>query len=94
MSSKLKVPRREDIYFDIGVRIRVLREARGMSQQDVGDFLGVTRASICNVESGMSRAMVHDLVKLADLFCVPVTALLPPQDGRRGKLLKRTTKLP
>ncbi len=76
----------EPIYAQIGQRIRVMRELRGLSQQEIGEACSpkLTRAGIANMESGTQRIMVHNLLPIAFLLRVPVTFLLSGAE-RRGK---------
>lgn len=67
----------EPCYTQIGAAIRALRRSRGLSQQQLADHLGFARvSSISDLEHGRVRLHVHQLLRLAELFEVPVTSLL------------------
>lgn len=67
----------EPCYPQIGLAIRAYRRSRGLSQQQLADALGFARvSSISDLEHGRVRLHVHQLLRLAELFDVPVTALL------------------
>ncbi len=80
-----------------GIRLRLARQARGFSQQQIADMAGVTRQAISGVESGasepslrvamaVSRALgltVEQLFGTADTT-VPVTARQIAPLGREG----------
>lgn len=62
----------------IGQRIRAERERNGMTAQQVGDRLGVTRAAVSNWELGnQANFLIGQLYDLALVFKVPVRRLLP-----------------
>jgi transcriptional regulator with XRE-family HTH domain len=75
-----------------GERIRAAREAIGMSQQELADLLGVTKAAVSSWENGRFRASAEHYDQLADALQVPLAFLAlgagkPPQkpsdDDRR-----------
>ncbi|MFI4890090.1 MAG: helix-turn-helix domain-containing protein [Steroidobacterales bacterium] len=41
----------------LGQRIRFLRQARGMSQQDLAEAVGVTKQAVCQWETGRIETM-------------------------------------
>ena len=50
----------------IGKRVRELRIKKGMSQQELGNAIGVTKVSVCGYENGSRLPNLEKLVKLAD----------------------------
>lgn len=52
----------------IGKRIKELRIEKGLSQQDLGQAIGVTKVSICGYENGSRIPNLEKLVKLADVL--------------------------
>ena len=60
---------RRDFMDIIAYRLRTLRETKGLSQQKVADYLGITRTAYNKYESGISKP-VRRLEQLADLFGV------------------------
>jgi DNA-binding XRE family transcriptional regulator len=64
------------VYF--GRQVRKARLDQGLTQSEVAKFLGLTRASIANVESGRQRLLVHQVVQLSSLLAVGLTDLVPP----------------
>ena len=50
----------------IGKRVRELRIKRNMSQQELGNAIGVTKVSICGYENGIRIPNLEKLCKLAD----------------------------
>lgn len=60
----------------IGKRIKELRIKKGLSQQELGTILGVTKVSICGYESGSRIPNLELFEKMADLFGVSADYLL------------------
>lgn len=55
----------------MGDRIRALREARGMTQDELGEKLGVQKSAIRKYEKGSVENIKHSSIKImADLFQV------------------------
>jgi transcriptional regulator with XRE-family HTH domain len=65
----------------VGLRIRQLRKARGMSQENLGDALGITFQQIQKYERGTNRVSASMLVKTARTLNVAPTAILPDDDA-------------
>jgi len=61
-------PNTTDVY--IGKRLRVLRMAKGMSQTDVAQALGITFQQIQKYENGMNRIGAGRLQEMANLLGV------------------------
>lgn len=52
----------------IGSRIKEERIKRKMSQQQLGDLLGVTKVSVCGYESGTRTPTMETFLKLIDVL--------------------------
>jgi transcriptional regulator with XRE-family HTH domain len=59
---------------DVGARIRQLREAAGLTQEQLAAKVGVTDQTISNYETGNSEPPRPKLVRLAEIFQISVTA--------------------
>lgn len=66
---------------DYNLKLRELREARGMSQRRVADEIGVTPGSVAQWELGMKHISMRNLLALANLFGCTIDHLL----GRDGQ---------
>jgi Zn-dependent peptidase ImmA (M78 family)/DNA-binding XRE family transcriptional regulator len=64
----------------IGVRLREARKARGQTQQQAADHLGVARTTLTAIEKGERRIQPSELIRLAALYGRSVGELL-----RRGE---------
>lgn len=60
----------------IGQRLRGARRARGLTQQEVADVLGVARTTLVAIEKGERRARAGELVQLAQIYDQPLNVLL------------------
>lgn len=58
------------------MRIRELREERGLAQHELGALIGSSQASICVWESGKTDLPVRKLLKIAKVLGCPVLDLL------------------
>jgi transcriptional regulator with XRE-family HTH domain len=61
---------------EFGARLTLLRRNRGMSQEDLGDILGISKGAVSNFEKGRNYPLPDKLVKLARYFGVTVDFLL------------------
>ena len=59
----------------IGRNLRSLREKRGLTQENVAEYLGISRSIISYYEIGDRTTTLAHLEKLADLFGVEVADL-------------------
>ncbi|WP_366086126.1 helix-turn-helix transcriptional regulator [uncultured Flavonifractor sp.] len=58
------------------MRLKELRESRGMTQQDVAEAIHVTKGAVCQWENGTRIPGLSTALMLADLFRVPLDTLL------------------
>jgi transcriptional regulator with XRE-family HTH domain len=58
---------------EIGRRIRALRLERGLSQGELGNFVGLTFQQIQQYEMGATRVAAARLERIAEMFGVPIT---------------------
>lgn len=68
---------RFDIKADVGHRIRLLREKRGWSQEELGFQAGLHRNYVGGVERGERNIAVVNIGKLAKALGVRPRVLLP-----------------
>jgi transcriptional regulator with XRE-family HTH domain len=66
-----------ELYLRLGQLVRQHRERLGVNQADIGGAVGLSRASIANIETGRQRIPLHHLYRLARALKVDVNALLP-----------------
>ncbi len=58
------------------MRLRELREEKGLYQKDIGKLLGKVSNCISNWETGTTEPSIKDIIKLADYFQVSTDYLL------------------
>lgn len=61
----------------MGELLRKAREAAGFTQREVARRLDVNQSRISRMETGNRRISAEELVQLARLYNVDVTALIP-----------------
>ena len=79
----------EELYRHIGERISNARQQRSpkMSQQSLARAVGISRASIANIERGHHRVQIHVLYDIATTLNLDPVDLLPNiQNGTRSSL--------
>lgn len=55
-----------DIYPLLGRAVARRRETLGLTQAEVGERIGLTRASVANIETGRQKVLLHHVYMLAD----------------------------
>jgi transcriptional regulator with XRE-family HTH domain len=68
----------EPIYQQIGKNIRAVRRRAEKAQDDLATQLGISRATLANMETGRQRILVHQLYAIAQALNVSLGDLLPP----------------
>ena len=79
MKSKTKSTNSHD--FEVGQRIRARRMAKGMSQTELGNMLGVTFQQVQKYEKGVNRVGAGRLVRVAEALDVPVSFFFGATDA-------------
>jgi transcriptional regulator with XRE-family HTH domain len=77
VASRLKNP--VDIH--VGLRIRTARMAAGLSQERLGNALGLTFQQVQKYEKGMNRVGAGRLSDVAKILAVPVTFFFENRAG-------------
>jgi transcriptional regulator with XRE-family HTH domain len=67
----------EALYREFGRRLRAARRGANLTQAHLGARLGLSRTSICNIESGRQRIPLHYAYSLASAIRRPLEELLP-----------------
>lgn len=79
---------------DIGKRLKELRHQRGLTLEQVGDIIGVSKSTILKYEKGETRNMKRSHIeKLAVYFGVSPTYLMGMEDLETPATIKSTTGL-
>lgn len=87
-------PAVQRIYQDVGKRAAARRKELGMIQDDVAAALGLSRASVANLEVGRQRFLLHQVFELADVLDMDVASLIGLTETKvRRDVLEIDTKL-
>lgn len=78
-----KSPNPVDIH--VGARIRLRRNMIGLSQEKLGESLGITFQQIQKYEKGMNRVGASRLQAIANILNVPVTFFFDDMPGQSDK---------
>lgn len=70
-------------------RIKKLRLEKGMSQQELGDMIGITKVSICGYENGTRTPSLETFDILADILETSTDYLLGRTDKKNIDLNKQ-----
>ena len=62
----------------VGATIKALREARGMTQEDLSRAAMLSRAYVANLEAGRKKASMKAIARLAAALVVPQISLIRP----------------
>lgn len=80
-----------------GRRVRELREAEGLVQEDLAAIIGVSRSTIAGIETGGDRGGISTMIAIADHYKVPLDWLLcrsvPPGGPPVGQFVDSPDKL-
>jgi transcriptional regulator with XRE-family HTH domain len=74
---------------EIGRRLRAIRDARGVTQVELAELLGIDQSNVSSIERGVRGLTVHQAVKLAKALKVTTDEILMPANGKlEAKSLK------
>jgi len=66
----------DDITERVGLKIRIIREEQGLSQEELGTFGGLHRAYIGQIERGEKNIGLKNLEKIAKALDVSIRVLI------------------
>ena len=81
---KIQAERRDTMNISIGKRIQTFRKQKGMSQQDLSDYLGITRQAISKWELDQTLPDLETLVKMAELFEISLNELIGVEENSKS----------
>lgn len=62
---------------DIGIKIKLARQAKGMTQEELGEILGVQKSAIAKYENGrVVNIKRSTLKKISDVLGIPPSELI------------------
>lgn len=69
-----------EIYEMFGRRLAAVRDSSGMTQTDLANLIGLSRASIANIEAGRQKIMLHQLLAMTRALKLRSPSELLPTD--------------
>lgn len=66
----------EPVYQKLGQAVARIREGKGLSQQDLAELLGKGPSTVAEIETGMTRILVSDVEKIAEVLGVEPRILM------------------
>lgn len=79
----------KDVSQRLGTRIRMLREERGLTQDELADLVGITRAYTSFLERGERTASLEVLIRIAKILEVSLSEIFLDIDRETPKELAR-----
>ena len=76
----------------IGEKIQYYRKQKGLSQEELGQLLTVSRQTVSQWETGQTSPTIDNLTRLKDVLGVSVDELLSPEMGIQAKVPSETIK--
>ncbi len=73
------------IYSALGEAVAIRRKAMRLTQAQVAAKVGISRASIANIESGRQKVLLHQVYLFAEALKLPSIMSLLPKSLLRGE---------
>ncbi len=70
----------DELYSELGRKIRHVRESKRLTQGELAKRLGISRASVVNIEAGRQHTPLHLLWQLAEMLGTELTSLIPSRE--------------
>ncbi|WP_321879843.1 helix-turn-helix domain-containing protein [Paraburkholderia bannensis] len=83
----------EDFFIELGERIARARRARGMTQQQLADVLGIAQQTLAHYEVGRSRVPASLLPALVELLMLTFEDLLCRPSARQADKGRSASRL-
>lgn len=73
----MELPSIENFYHELGEKIKFERLRQRISQEELADYLNLTRSSIINLEKGRHRPSVYQILQIAAMLNIEYIKLIP-----------------
>ena len=83
----------DQIYKLFGMRVAEARAKAELTQTELGEQIGLSRASVANIEAGRQRVVLHQAIKIAGVLGTESLADLLPLDLLRPSKKVRAKSL-
>lgn len=77
----------DEIYKLFGQRLGAARISRDMTQAQLGKLIGLSRASVANIEAGRQRILLHQLIFMAGALKLRSPSELIPANLALGNVI-------
>lgn len=78
---------------DIGERIRIARQQRGMTQEALAAAVGVSRSAVAQWETGRAGQVTGNLARIAEILGIGVVWLMHGEQGETVPVASRGDEL-
>ena len=75
----------EDCYKQLGLIIQRKRIHMGMTQEKFAKAHKINRVTLCNLELGKARIMLHDVVRIAKVLNLNLNGLIKNKPTPKGE---------
>ncbi len=82
----------EAVYKEIGRNIRTRRRQIDASQDSIAQQLGISRATLANIETGRQRVLVHQLYGIAHALGIKPGDIMPPPSRTKLPTISRWSR--
>lgn len=79
----MSLPTNNALSIDIAIRLKELREERGLSMRSLAQKSGLSTNALSMIERGRTSPSVSTLYKIADALSVPITSFFAPSPTRK-----------
>jgi len=79
----------DNFYTEFGYQLKMARRSAGLTQGELASRIGISRASLTNMERGAQRVALHQVVELAAALGLEPARLIPQKTSQRsGRLVQ------
>jgi transcriptional regulator with XRE-family HTH domain len=73
---------RQELYLQLGRRIRAARKHAGLTQAELAASISLSRTSVTNIERGRQQILLHTLYDIASTLRIDPANLLPDMEPK------------
>jgi len=72
---------KEELFVNVGKKIRLYREAKGLSQQDLAALCNFEKSNLSRLEAGRTNPTISTLLKISQALEIQLSDLLVFDNG-------------
>lgn len=65
-----------ELYLSFGLRVKIIREVKGLTQAEFAKKVGLSRGSVANIETGRQKVLLDTVVTFARVLKVKPSRLI------------------